>query len=138
MVKARHKPPSRIRYEQAHPVIAIRVNAELYHKLKELKEIGDKSFADLLKEALGIQKKTVGRAYSRGHERGHAEGLAEKQVISLGNCSRCKKPLRWDLSLKEDIELLTEAINQAHYIHSDCKKNQTPSTHQTSLNNHRH
>jgi len=126
MVKARHKPPSRIRYEQAHPVIAIRVNAELYHKLKELKEMGDKSFADLLKEALGIQKKTVGRAYSRGHERGHAEGLAEKQVISLGRCSRCKKPLHWDLSRKEDVELLTKAINQAHCIHPECQKKSDP------------
>ena len=82
MVKVKHKPPSRIRYEQTHPVIAIRVNAELYHKLKELKEMGDKSFADILKEALGIQKKSAGRAYSRGHERSHAEGLAEGQKLA--------------------------------------------------------
>ena len=116
MAKAKHKPPSRIRYEQTHPVISIRVNKELYQKLKEVKEMGNKSFADILKEALGIQKRSTRGAYKRGYKAGYADGLKNPK-FSLGNCSKCGKALYWDLSRENDVKLLTKAIHQAHYIH---------------------
>jgi len=116
MAKAKHKPPSRIRYEQTHPTVSIRVNKELYEKLKEVKEMGNQSFADILKVALGVQKRSTKGAYDRGYK----TGLEEGRVVSLGNCSNCGKVLHWNLSREKDVELLTKAINQARYIHSEC------------------
>ena len=118
MAKAKHKPPSRIRYEQTHPVISIRVNKELYEKLKEIKEMGNKSFADILKEALGIQKRSTKGAYDRGYK----TGLAEGQIVSLGNCPRCGKALQWDLNRENDVGLLSDLINHARYPHKECPK----------------
>jgi len=59
MVKAKHMPPSRLRYERSHPVVAIRVNRELYNELKELSKKTGKSFADFLKEGAGITKSQI-------------------------------------------------------------------------------
>ena len=36
MVKDRHKPPSRIRYEQNNPTISFRVSRKVHDKLREL------------------------------------------------------------------------------------------------------
>ena len=120
MLKARHKPPSRIRYEQTHPTVSTRVDKELYDKLKEIKDTEGKSFADILKEALGIQKRSTQGAYDRGYKAGCANGLTEGREFSLGNCSRCGKALDWDLNRETDVELLTKAVNKARYIHSEC------------------
>jgi hypothetical protein len=52
MGKAKHIPPSRKRYEETHPVIAIRVDKALYDKVRDIKEANDISFADILKQGL--------------------------------------------------------------------------------------
>lgn len=49
------KPASRIRYEQSHPVIPIRVNQEVYDRLQELRGNGQ-SYGDTLRVGLGIQE----------------------------------------------------------------------------------
>lgn len=57
--RANHKPPSRVRYEQSHPTISVRINRELYDELKELSRTTGKSFADFLKDGAGITKTQV-------------------------------------------------------------------------------
>jgi len=140
MVKARykppHKPPSRIRYEQAHPTVTVRVSKELHDKLKEYTETEGKSYADILKVALGVQKKSTDKAHDRGYKAGYAKGTAERQqkaydqgyvngltegrIVSFGHCSGCHKPLDWNLSNEKDVELLTKAVDQAHFHHVGC------------------
>lgn len=118
MVKGKHKPPSRQRYEQSHPVVAIRVNQQLYKKLQEIKAQGNVSFADILKEGLGIQEAATKEAFNAGYDAGETEG----KRFDLGTCYICKKHLHWDLGKAKERQLLEQAINNAKYIHATCKK----------------
>lgn len=55
MAKTIHKPPSRARYEQSHPTVSCRVSRDTYILLKQrLEDLGGVSFADFVKDALGL------------------------------------------------------------------------------------
>ena len=55
MAKATHKPPARIRYEQSHPTVTCRLDRDSHTLLKQrLKDLGEVSFAEFVKDALGL------------------------------------------------------------------------------------
>jgi hypothetical protein len=57
MAKAIRKPPARIRYEQSHPTMSCRLDKDTHDLLKQRHEdLGGVSFADFVKDALGIQQ----------------------------------------------------------------------------------
>ena len=57
MVKATHKPPAQVRYEQSHPTLSCRLDKDIHDLLKQrLEDLGGVSFADFVKDALGIQQ----------------------------------------------------------------------------------
>ena len=70
MVKTQGKrgsiPPSRRRYEASHPTVSFRVDLDLYAQLKELKEKGNLSVADILKVGLERCEPLVGEAFHNG------------------------------------------------------------------------
>ena len=43
MKKKAHKPPSRIKYDESHPTLSVRVGRALYDELQELRELSNKS-----------------------------------------------------------------------------------------------
>lgn len=57
--KVKHKSPCRVRYEQSHPIVSVRINSELYDELQELGRTTGKSLADFLKDGAGITKTQV-------------------------------------------------------------------------------
>ena len=122
MAKGRHIPPSRRRYEQSHPVVAIRVNEELYRKLKQIKNIAYVSFADIVRQGLGMQEAESKKAFYVGFDGGFYEGAIEGRKLDLGICAVCKKPLQWDLNQEEFRQLLEKTINDARMIHYGCRK----------------
>ena len=55
MAKATHRPPARVRYEQSHPTVSFRLSRDVYDLLKQrLEDLGGISFADFVKESLGL------------------------------------------------------------------------------------
>jgi signal transduction histidine kinase len=42
--------------------------------------------------------------------------------FELGECSICKEPLKWDLTKREDAELLRKAIKRYRVCHATCQK----------------
>jgi len=53
--KAAHKPPARVRYEQSHPTASCRLSRDEYDLLKQrLDDLGGVSFADFVKDSLGL------------------------------------------------------------------------------------
>ena len=57
MVKATHKPPARVRYEQSHPTLSCRLDKDTHDLLKQrLEDLGGVSFADFVKDSLGLQQ----------------------------------------------------------------------------------
>ncbi len=68
MVKAKKKPPSRIRYEERNPVISIRVDQDTAKSLRELSEKGGKSLGTLIKENLAVQQRNEEKTYTAAIE----------------------------------------------------------------------
>lgn len=107
MVKQRHVPPSRIRYEANHPPVTARVSKELYDELKSLKGSGGLSVADVLKIGLEKTKPKVHEAYQKGYREGGEEGFSEgwekarKGYEVIYWCARCR---RRHLSITTDEE----------------------------------
>jgi len=117
MVKGRpkkwHKPPSRIRYEQTHPVLGVRVDRALYDRLTELKTKSNMSFAALIKQALGVLESSFGEAY----ERGYAE--AEKEHCLTYPCCICGGEIVITREGKS-YEAIREYMRQHGWGHSEC------------------
>ena len=118
MAKGKHKPPSRIKYENSHPTITCRVSRELYDKLTEAREKDNKSFADLLKVGLGVQQAGSSKSWGKGFIAGKVFAL---KSVPLGRCSECGKSKLWDLTKPAELKELNEIIglNPAFVV---CKK----------------
>jgi hypothetical protein len=91
-----HYPPSRIKYNQTHPTITVRVNAELASQLKEIKKTSGKSIGDILREAVGTQKRSTGQSYNIGYAEAKATYLVtfrchKCNAILEVNSDECKK-----------------------------------------------
>ena len=71
--KRRPVPPSRTRYQQSHPTVSLRVDQDLYDRLKELKGKANLSVADVLKVGLEKSEPLVGEAFQNGFMGGLAE-----------------------------------------------------------------
>jgi len=63
----KHKPPSRLRYERAHPTISLRVDLDTYEKLRGIQDRSGKSLAALIKECLGLREASVNDSYEKGY-----------------------------------------------------------------------
>lgn len=104
MVKRRHKAPSRIRYEQSHPVISFRIRQDLHDRFKTLLKNRNQSAAEFLGECVDKQE----------------------NIFSLGRlvtipCSICGKPMSLDVNVSPGIkETLKEAFNK--WCHASCDK----------------
>jgi predicted DNA-binding protein len=79
------KPPSRIRYEKAHPVVSARLDTETYQKLKEILQNEGKSFASFLKAVINKAHNIHRRVYQSGYAK------AKKDWQMWYFCSICNE-----------------------------------------------
>jgi hypothetical protein len=87
MKKKVHKPPSRIKYDESHPTVSVRVDRKLYDELKELQKLTKKSLTDILREAVRKQKPWAKDAYDIGQKVGYDSAKREFEVTY--RCSGC-------------------------------------------------
>jgi len=129
----RHEPPSRIRYNEANPVIGVRVDRATYSRLLGLRATTGLSFGALFKDALGAVEKDVDQIRSRardegrvvgrkigrneGYKAGYTEAEAEYRVTF--QCSGCdaKIPI---LAGSKMAAALTEALTERGWRHTSC------------------
>ena len=116
MPRKRHVPPSRIRYEQSHPTISIRVQRELHDRLAELKQMSGKSVADVVREALEVQAPSVRKAYERGRANGFK--AAERQYRVDYRCSVCGGTLT--IMEKNEKEAAAQCMREHGWAHNSC------------------
>lgn len=83
MPKKKHQPPAKIKYDKTHPVISIRVDQVLEKELDEIKELSGKSVGDILRETVGVQKKSTKKAYNLGFT------MAKRTYAVPYKCSVC-------------------------------------------------
>jgi len=95
MVKATHKPPSRIRYEQSHPTVSCRLDSETHTLLQQrLEELGEVSFADFVKDALGtlqLKMPDVKAISKTAREEGYKQAKKDYEIWYF--CKVCRKPI---------------------------------------------
>jgi len=119
MVKGKNKPPSRIRYEQNHPVISIRVDRETAKRLKDLAKESGKSLATLIKENLDLQEGEYSEAWSSGYDGGYDKGRREHQIWFF--CAICRK--RINITPNSNIhEALVGYMKEHGWAHKECHK----------------
>ena len=121
MVKGRHKPPSRIRYEQNNPTISFRVSREVHDKLKDHLAKRGVSFADFVKESLGVQQiqmPDVGKIKQAAWNEGYRKAKATYEICL--SCSECQQPI----SIKPNSRLHEEIIDQFEglWFHTTCRE----------------
>ena len=89
-----HKPPSKIRYEQSHPALSCRISKDAYDLLKQrLEDLGGVSFADFVKDALGLlQLKMPDIDEVKGE--GYNQAMEEYQIWYY--CNVCRKRIYID------------------------------------------
>ena len=112
MKRKKHQPPSKIRYDKAHPIVSARVDQKLEQQLDELKAISGKSVGDVLREAMKTQKASCRRAYRLGIEEGKREyGVKYK-------CAVCNKEM-W-ITTPEEKKSAAEYMHKGWH-HGSCK-----------------
>ena len=102
-------PPSRVRYEEAHPVISMRVSKVLYLQLRDIKQMTGKSVADVLREAMGAQFDKGTEAWRLGFSRGYKKAQ-EKYRVNF-RCHTCggTVPIFGQQAMLAAAELMREA-----------------------------
>lgn len=91
--KAAHKPPARLRYEQSHPVVSCRLDGDTYDLLKQrLDDLGGVSFADFVKDSLGLLQLRVPETKEikeKARRAGYDEGKRDHQIWYY--CAMCRQ-----------------------------------------------
>ncbi|MFC1983655.1 ribbon-helix-helix domain-containing protein [Chloroflexota bacterium] len=94
MVKRKHQPPAKKRYDDTHPVVSVRVDLPLKQKLEEIKKMSGKSVGDILREAVKVQSLSVKNAFTLGKNKAKSTyGVSYK-------CFRCGGT-KWVETLEE-------------------------------------
>lgn len=127
MVKSakRKLPPSRTRYEQSHPVVSFRVPRDIYDELQRVKEEGDRSFTDILKQGMGKAEHDSRKAakirqesLAEGYRKGYSE--AELKYKVTYHCSMCGQTM--EVTHENEKRAITEFMAQAGWQHSECRR----------------
>lgn len=104
MKRKKHKPPSRLRYEQSHPVISFRIKQDLHDRFKALLKSRNQNAAEFFKDVMDKQQ----NAFSLG------------RLVTIP-CSICGKPMNLDVNVSPGIkETLKEAFSK--WCHASCDK----------------
>ena len=118
------QPPSRVRYEKAHPTVTVRVDRQLYEELKKLKESSGQSVAGVLKIGLGKAQAAESKAYRRGYSDGSREGYstgyeeAQEEFEVVYPCSVCGNPL--SITHQSEKEAAARFMQEGGWRHAEC------------------
>jgi hypothetical protein len=121
MVKAIHKPPARIRYEQSHPTISCRLDKDTHDLLKQrLEDLGGVSFADFVKDSLGLLQLKIPdieevkeTAWSEAYEQ------AGKDNQIWYYCAECGKRINVEPN-SDSHKAIIDYMKEHRWGHSSC------------------
>ena len=119
--RSAHRPPARARYEQSHPVVSCRLSRDEHDLLKQrLDDLGGVSFADFLKDALGVIRRDMGdvkRIKETAYKAGYDQGKQDHQVWY--RCAICGQ--RMDVEPKTPPHrAILDLMKQQGWGHGSC------------------
>ena len=118
---SRHKPPSRLRYENSHPVVSFRVKQEFYEEFVRFLHRSNKSIGDFFLEALGIQQSDDDTAYQLAYREGYLE--AKKRYRVTYTCIFCRE--RLEVTSGEAKAAVAEQMKWTPFVHPGCRRRGT-------------
>lgn len=120
-------PPSRLRYEEKNPVIAIRVRRDLHNQMVAIRKQTGQSWADLLEVALKLQKPVLtprppnknelDAAWRRGWEE------AKREYVVVYQCKRCGGTIEL-VNPKAKLEVALMLWGKGSFMHDRCPSRQ--------------
>ena len=125
----KRKPPSRIRYEESHPVLSCRIPQADYDLLKQrLKELNI-SFATFVKNALErleIKMTDIDEAKNEGYKQGYEQAKKDHQIWYY--CNVCQERINVTPNGKSH-EAIIQYMKEKRWGHAEChekEKEKTP------------
>jgi len=121
MVKATHKPPARVRYEESHPTVSCRLDKDTRALLQQrLEDLGGVSFAEFVKDSLGLLELKIAdteeikeTAWGEGYDE------AEKDYQIWYFCAGCRE--RIDMEPNSDSHKAMIGYMKEHgWAHASC------------------
>lgn len=107
-----HRPPSRIRYDQTHPVLGTRVSRRDYDAVKAFQAKNGWSFAKFIRIALQRESSKYDNAWKAGFA-----AAKHKYAVHYG-CSVCGGLI--PISTGEEAQVAIEAMERAQWGHAQC------------------
>ena len=119
--KATHKPPARTRYEQSHPTVSCRLDKATHDLLKQrLEDLGGVSFADFVKDSLGLlQLKMPDIEEIKHTAAGEGYDQAKKDYQIWYYCAVCEKPINIDPN-GNDHKAIIGYMKEHGWGHASC------------------
>ena len=117
MVKATHKPPARIRYEQSHPTLSCRLDKDTHDLLKQrLEDLGGVSLADFVKDSLGLLQLRM-PDIEKIKDEAYDQAKKDNQIWYF--CAVCRK--RIDVEPNSDShKAIIGYMKEYRWAHSSC------------------
>ncbi len=123
MVKATHKPPARVRYEQSHPTVSRRLSRDEYDLLKQrLEDLGGVSFADFVKDSLGLlqlKMPDIEEIKETAWAEGYDQAVEDYQIWYY--CAVCRKRIDIDPN-SESHKAIIGYMKEHGWAHASCHK----------------
>ncbi len=107
-----HRPPSRIRYDQTHPVLGTRVSRRDYDAVKAFQAKNGWSFATFVRVALKRESSKYDTAWKTGFS------AAKRKYAVYYACSVCGGLI--PITTQEEAQVAIEAMQRAQWGHGQC------------------
>ena len=121
--KAAHKPPARVRYEQSHPTVSCRLSRDEYELLKQrLDDLGGVSFADFVKDSLGLLQLKIPETREikeKARMAGYDQGKREHQIWYF--CAVCGKRINMSPG-ENDHKAMIGYMKEHSWGHGECRR----------------
>lgn len=119
--KVNRKPPSRIKYDENHPVICFRATPAMVARLQEVKRSSGVSNADVIMAGLGMFE-VVMRDEEELLRQGRKEGIemGRKLYGISPRCTICWEPMV--ITSPDWRKLAAQSLEDRGIVHADCLK----------------
>jgi len=119
MVKSKHKPPSRIRYEESHPTLSCRLDKQTRNLLKQHLKNGELSLSQFIKAQLGVLElklPDVKKVEKEAYKEGYAKATSEYRIEI--KCHKCGKPIT--IRPRSNIHQAVREWFEGDWHHTNC------------------
>jgi hypothetical protein len=119
-MKKKVPPPSKVKYDENHPIVSCRISKADFEKLKTSAVAENLNMVDLLKIGLGIVEKREDNLYTE-YKRGYASGFeaAEKKYRINIPCGECDEMIT--IEQGESMNNLKEFLINHRLHHEGCR-----------------